>query len=212
MSPRVSDPVPPPGPERGNPSRVGVVVPIRSLVEGKVRLAPSLSTEERRELVAAMAATVIRAAHELPVLVVHDDPAVAGWARELGADTAVPPAPGLNAAADFGRARLAAGGTEAVVIAHADLPRATDLRPVAAFDGITLVPDRIGDGTNVLCLPARIDFTFAYGPGSFEAHRRAALATGLPVRVLEDPDLAWDIDHPDDLAGLAALGHARGRA
>lgn len=186
------------------PDGVGVVVPLRSLADGKLRLAAALPPDERCALIASMAASVIRAAHELPVLVVHDDPAVGDWARELGADADIPPVPGLNAAVDFGRRSLAASGFDVAIIAHADLPGARDLRPVAAFDGITLVPDRLGDGTNVLCLPARLDFTFAYGPGSFESHLRIAAATGLPVRVLDDPDLAWDVDHPDDLPAAVA--------
>ena len=34
-----------------------------------------------------------------------------------------------------------------MIVAHGDLPRATDLARCADFDGVTLVPDRHGDGT-----------------------------------------------------------------
>ena len=74
------------------------------------------------------------------------------------------------------------------------------------FEGVTLVPDRRDDGTNVLRLPAGCDFHFAYGPGSFRAHRAEAARLGLPVRVLRDPDLAYDVDWPadvDELGGRA---------
>ena len=41
-----------------------------------------------------------------------------------------------------------------VTVAHGDLPRARGLGALAPFDGVTLVPDRRDDGTNVLRLPA----------------------------------------------------------
>lgn len=69
---------------------------------------------------------------------------------------------------------------------------------------MTLVPDRRDDGTNVLRLPVGYDFHFAYGSGSFRAHRAEATRIGLPVRVLRDPDLAYDVDWPADVVELGA--------
>ena len=65
------------------------------------------------------------------------------------------------------------------------------------------VPDRRDDGTNVLRLPTDVDFRFAYGPGSFRAHRAEATRLGLPVRVLREPNLAYDVDWPADVAELS---------
>jgi 2-phospho-L-lactate guanylyltransferase len=151
-----------------------------------------------------MASSVVAAAHELPVLIVYDDPAVGVWATRVGANSIAATEPGLNAAVDAGREHLIEQGLDRVIIAHADLPHATDLRPVGEFDGITLVPDRAGDGTNVLCVPSDVDFTFCYGPSSFATHLRRAKATGRDVRVFNDPRLAWDVDHPDDLGPFIA--------
>lgn len=181
------------------PPTVGVVVPLRSLTSGKLRLRASLGADERATLIHSMASAVVAAAHELPVLIVYDDPAVAVWATRVGANSIAAPEAGLNAAVEFGRAHLIEQGFDRVTVAHADLPHATDLRPVGQFDGITLVPDRAGDGTNVVSVPSDVDFTFCYGPGSFATHLRLAEATGRYVRVLDDPQLAWDVDHPDDL-------------
>ena len=89
-----------------------------------------------------------------------------------------------------------------VIVAHGDLPRARDLGHLAPFDGITLVPDRKDDGTNVLRLPVTCAFRFAYGPGSFRAHRAEATRLGLPVRVLRIPALAYDVDWPADVVEL----------
>ncbi len=87
-----------------------------------------------------------------------------------------------------------------MIVAHADLPHAVDLAWVADFDGVTLVPDRHDDGTNVACVPTGAGFTFAYGPGSFARHRAEAERLGLPLRVEREPHLGWDVDLPDDLA------------
>jgi len=131
--------------------------------------------------------------------VVHAEDDVAMWAEQLGATAVEGLQPGLNNAVREGVDWARQNGATMAIVAHADLPYATDLRPVAEFDGITLVPDRLRDGTNVICLPTAIDFSFSYGPGSFDIHLETAEATGIPVRVLEDPDLAWDVDHPEDL-------------
>jgi 2-phospho-L-lactate guanylyltransferase len=87
-----------------------------------------------------------------------------------------------------------------VIVAHADLPLATDLAWLSWFRaGVTLVPDRHRDGTNVVCVPTRVGFRFAYGPGSFDRHYAEARRLGLPVRVVTEPLLAWDVDVPADL-------------
>ena len=90
-------------------------------------------------------------------------------------------------------------GVEHVTVAHGDLPRAAGLGELPPFDGVTLVPDQPGDGTNVVRLPVGCGFRFSYGPGSFERHRAEGDRLGLPVRVLHAPALAWDVDWPADL-------------
>jgi len=103
---------------------------------------------------------------------------------------------------EAGVARLAATGTAWITVAHGDLPRAHGLGVLAPFDGVTLVPDRRDDGTNVLRLPAGLPFRFAYGPGSFRAHRLQATRLGVSVRVLRHPGLAYDVDWPADVSEL----------
>lgn len=149
-----------------------------------------------------MATQVVRSATGLPVAVVCDDAAVAEWATSLGARVVWEPGRGLNLAVQEGFRQLRELGVHDVVVAAGDLPLATDLRWVTRFDGITLVPDRRQDGTNVIGLPAGTDFTFAYGPGSFARHLRNARQSGHPVRVVRSSPLAWDVDLPEDLAGI----------
>lgn len=177
-----------------------VVVPVKAFNAAKLRLSPALDPTARAVLARELAGTVVAAAAPLDVVVVCDDDEVRAWAGELGARVVWCPERGLNGAVADGVAFLRDEGVERAVVAHADLPLATSLGWVGEFDGVTLVPDRRHDGTNVLAVPTGSGFGFAYGPGSFGRHRAEAEALGLPVRVVEDPALAWDVDFPADLA------------
>ena len=179
-----------------------VLVPVKAFGEAKLRLAPALSPEQRRRLARTMATRVVRSAAGLPVAVVCDDPEVADWARSLQALVIWEPGRGLNGAVHEGVRRLAAMGAASVVVAAGDLPLATDLHWVAEFDGITLIPDRRSDGTNVICVPAGSGFNFSYGPGSFARHLAEAGRLGRPVRVVHSSPLAWDVDVPEDLMAV----------
>jgi 2-phospho-L-lactate guanylyltransferase len=179
-----------------------VLIPVKAFHQAKRRLGSALSDPDRIRLVRTMAEQVVAACTPLPVAVVCDDQVVADWASELGATVMWEPGQGLNGAVRAGVDRLARAGARWVTVAHGDLPRARGLGVLAPFEGITLVPDRRDDGTNVLRFPAGSDFRFAYGPGSFRAHRAEATRIGLPVRVLRNPDLAYDVDWPADVAEL----------
>lgn len=182
-----------------------VLVPIRSFANAKERLAPVLDTGERAALVRAMAERVLDAAGALPVLVVCDDPVVAAWATRRGAAVMMQPGAGLNAAVAAGVARLARSGIETVTVSHADLPLASDLTAVGEPGVVTIVPDRSDDGSNVVSVPASSGFRFSYGRASFGRHVLEAKRLGLPVTVLAEPSLSFDVDFPDDLEGLRVI-------
>lgn len=182
-----------------------VLVPVKAFIGAKARLAPALDPATRAALARRMAERVLAAAAPLPVAVVCDDAEVAAWARAHGATVVDEPGRGLNGAVAAGVAFLEAAGATEVVVAHADLPAARDLVAVTGFAGITLVPDRRRDGTNVVCVPSGSGFRFAYGAGSFRRHRAEAARSGLAWRVVDAPALAWDVDLPSDLAGTPAV-------
>jgi 2-phospho-L-lactate guanylyltransferase len=178
---------------------VAVVVPVKAFANAKHRLAEVLGSDDRAALARDLATRVVRAARGLDVFVVCDDEDVATWAKELGAMVLWRPAAGLNDAVTFAVTEVAAAGFTHALVAHGDLPLAVDLTVVAGFDGVTLVPDRHADGTNVLALPTGAGFVFRYGPGSFVRHLAEAHRCDLAVRVLRDPALSWDVDVPGDL-------------
>jgi 2-phospho-L-lactate/phosphoenolpyruvate guanylyltransferase len=180
-----------------------VLVPVKAFGAAKARLAPTLDAAGRAELARVMAARVVAAARPLPVAVVCDDPEVAQWAAALGAVVLPEPGRGLNGAVEAGVERLRLAGASEVVVAHGDLPFAHEIAQLSGFEGVTLVPDRRDDGTNVVCVPAGAGFRFHYGPASFRRHREEARRLSLRCRVVRDPGLTWDVDEPGDIpAGM----------
>jgi 2-phospho-L-lactate guanylyltransferase len=185
-------------------ARAGVVIPIRSFIGAKERLAAQLDQDARADALRRMAERVVDAGAPMPVTIVTSAPEVIAWAAARGLTVVEDPG-SLDAAAAAGMAAVARAGLERVVIAHADLPHARSLRPVAA-DGAgavaVLVPCHREDGTNVLSLPVGIPFQFAYGPGSLVRHLAEAERLGLEVRIVRAPDLMVDIDVAEDLHHL----------
>jgi 2-phospho-L-lactate/phosphoenolpyruvate guanylyltransferase len=187
------------------PPATAVLVPVKAFHQAKARLAGVLDGPSRVALARRMAASVLAAAAPLPVAVVCDDRAVADWAADHGAEVLWRPGRGLDQAVADGVTALREAGRRRVVVAHADLPLATELGWVAGFPGVTIVPDRRDDGTNVVSIPTGADFRFAYGAGSFRRHAGETRRLGLGLRVVRDAALGWDVDVPDDLAALGAL-------
>ena len=182
--------------------QVGVLVPVKAFADAKQRLGEVLPAADRERLARAMAARVVASAAPLNVWVVTDDADVAEWAIEQGATPLRQERAGLNAAVTDAVAVLAAAGVDRVIVAHGDLPFATDLATLAEGDGVTVVPDRHDDGSNVLVVPTDVGFRFAYGPGSFARHLLEAERLELPARIVRDAGLGWDVDRPDDLVAL----------
>jgi 2-phospho-L-lactate guanylyltransferase len=176
-----------------------VLIPVKDFTKAKARLAGVLSPADRARLAQWMAARVVAAGWPLPVYVVCDDEAVADWATRAGAEVLWRPGHGLNGAATDGVAAIAEAGFDTVIVAHSDLPLAHDLAGLLRPGAAVLVPDRHGDGTNVLAIPTGCGFTFSYGARSFDRHREQAVALGLPVVVEADAGLAVDVDTPDDV-------------
>src|SRR5215207_9641187 len=116
----------------------GVVIPVRAFALGKARLAAQLDDANRADLARKLADRVGAAAGELPTVVVSSASDVRDWARGRGLEVVDDPGT-LDDAAATGRAWVRANGCARALIAHADLPLARSLAPLArdaelAFD------------------------------------------------------------------------------
>ena len=181
-----------------------VVVPLKSFDLAKGRLSEALTPDERAALAQEMATKVLRAAHDLPKWVVCGDPDVATWAMINSAGVIWRRPTGLNNAALAGTSWCASEGHDRVIVSHGDLPLATDLRWLAEVaSDVVVVTDRRQDGSNVVVVPTDAGFQFQYGPGSAAKHKAEAERLGLTFSMLEDEELGWDVDVPEDLQGLS---------
>tara|TARA_B100000686_G_C16786632_1_gene975689 strand:- start:822 stop:1400 length:579 start_codon:yes stop_codon:yes gene_type:complete len=177
----------------------GVLIPIKAFDSAKLRLASVLNPSERADLSRSLAEGVIRSCTGAQVWVICEDEEVEKWATTLGAQVIRNPQAGLNEAAKVGLTALAEFGIEKVIVTHADLINPEGITNLFELDGIVLVPDRHNEGTNIVGLPTDIDFSFQYGLNSFEKHKTEAQRFLLPLTIIQDSHLGFDIDNPDDL-------------
>ena len=179
-----------------------VLVPIKDFDDAKARLADVLSPRERKALAQELAAGVLEACAVFDLFVVCDATAVATFAQDHGATVIWTPEVGLNSAVRTGVDYLSQHGYESITISHADLANPSGIATLPEHDGVIIVPDHRGDGTNVMRLPSSASFPFHYGAGSADQHARAAEEAGFAVLILRDEALGHDVDDAHDLARL----------
>lgn len=193
---------------------VDVLLPVKPFHLAKTRLAGALDAEARESLVRdglRHTLDVLAVLHEVRhTLVISADPLVWEIAVSYGVDILEEvDVPGLNASLALGLCSLQEHGAEAVMILPVDLPRLSAERLKEKLDclvspGMVIVPDRHEEGTNVLLFSPPDLMTTAFGDGSFRQHCQLAQAAGVEPVILHCPDLALDIDSPEDLALMAA--------
>lgn len=186
------------------------IVPARGLAAGKSRLAGVLDPDERLALntllleraLAAIEAADGNLAHCIVVSAGADALALA---REKGAVPLKDPGEpgGLNAALEAARHLARILGATSLRVLAADLPDVSGaalvvLGAAVPPEGLAIVADKHGSGTNALMLPAASRFAFDFGEDSLARHLAAARALGAEPLVWHVPELAFDLDSPED--------------
>ena len=185
-----------------------LTVPVKALAHGKSRLAPALAPLERAALSLAMLEDVLDPAQAQPgwdVWVVSPDDAVLEIAARRG----------VRAIADHGDTLLRAvhrvddeateRGADALAVVLGDLPLLTSDALSAALrtvGPVVLARSKDGAGTNLLLRRPPRAIRPRFGANSFAAHREEAEGKGLPIAVVDAPELAFDLDAPDDILRL----------
>ncbi|GAA3839995.1 2-phospho-L-lactate guanylyltransferase [Sphaerisporangium flaviroseum] len=189
-----------------------IVVPVKTLVAAKTRLAAAAGPH-RAALAVAIACDTVAAAlacpHVAGVIVVTADPVPAEALAALGARVVADPNAGLNAA-------LRSGGAEAALLApagpigalQADLPalRPEELSVVlscaADFDQ-SFVPDAAEIGTTFYGVRPGVVFAPRFGGESRARHLGGGAKEVAPDGI---PSVRRDVDTPSDLEEAVALG------
>lgn len=195
--------------------KIWAVVPIKDFSSAKKRLAGAIDDTARTELVRAMSQDVIDALKGLRglagILVVTNSQVVRAFAQQASVSCLDDP-PGsdlsgaLQAAADHLVSKLSA---DCIMIVPADIPLVSSpLLEIALsqHESLTLAPDDEGEGTNLLIATPPDLIQFCYDGHGFQLHLERGKALGLQPHVLTHPRIELDIDTPQDLARLKALG------
>lgn len=188
---------------------IWAIVPVKPLHESKRRLAHILSAQERADLIHHFLTHTLAVLNQSGVirqiLVVSSDERALATAQRFGAELLVETAVrGLNPAVTQATRFAADLGATSVLILPADLPfiKKQDVAIMVAKkqDGphVVICSDDQGKGTNALLISPPGNFTFHYGPGSFQQHLQEARKRDRTISIIHDSNLQFDLDTEAD--------------
>ncbi len=202
-----------------------LLIPVKDLSRAKQRLAALMTQAERTRLAWAMlentfaAAAAARSADRIAVVTLYE-PAIE-LAKQYGMDVILETEQiSESASVDFGSREAIKFGAEAVLRLPIDLPliSSQDIETILAADqpnslatpSVVIVPSRDGSGTNAILRRPPTLFPSHFGAGSLAKHLREAEQANAACQLINLPNIALDIDEPEDLAEF--LGRGQGTA
>jgi 2-phospho-L-lactate guanylyltransferase len=194
-----------------------IVVPVKSLERAKGRLSGVLAPLERAALTLAMLEDVLDACMTQPgwqTWVVSPDEAILEVSARRRARPVPEEEPGLLTA--LHQVEEEAAGADALAVVLGDLPLLTAealgiaLRTIGP---VVAAPSDSDGGTNVLLRRPPLMIPSRFGTDSFRKHLEAAAFREVPVAEVRVPELAFDLDRPEDVPPLLTRnGRSRTRA
>jgi 2-phospho-L-lactate guanylyltransferase len=178
-------------------STVAFVIPLKRFDLAKERLRASKITSVT-ELAQHLATRVIASCAPRPTIVLSESDEISEFALAHGCEVLRSDATDLNEAVQRAYGALQSR-FDRLVIVHGDLRDPEGLNSFEPDEGITIVTDHHGKGTNVLALPTGLDFHFFYGANSASLHRDEAERLGCPVATVTNSPWRFDVDEADDL-------------
>ncbi len=184
------------------------LVPVKEITHSKQRLAKVLDPRERGGLVLAMLRDVLSAIRDVEkfdgVLLVSRSQEAQALARDFVSDIFLD-----SVGSDHSRAVTEGNRylqdryrVESSLAISGDVPRVTahDIRQIIEHhERITLVPNTSGEGTNAVLTSPPNSITCQFGRSSLERHIASADAAGLTAHIVQNANIAHDIDNLHDL-------------
>jgi 2-phospho-L-lactate guanylyltransferase len=187
------------------------VIPVKTLLRSKTRLAEVLNLQERQSLTLAMLEDVLRAVQESfmvqQILVVSSDSKVRRFTINFGATFLPEKTNGLNQAIEQAIGWCVENDAKSVLILPADIPLITlsDVNQIINLGSeqtsIVIAPSRNG-GTNALLQKPPEVISQRFGPESFSKHLAEASTKGVILHIYRSQNVTMDIDSPEDLENL----------
>jgi 2-phospho-L-lactate/phosphoenolpyruvate guanylyltransferase len=195
-----------------------IALPVKSLADAKSRLGPVLTPLERGALTLAMLEDVLDATLELSgwdTWVISPDEAVLEIALARGAHAIEEDEPPLTNAIRQVEEEAKARSVEHLAVLLADTPLVTSealTRALHTLGPVVLAPSVDEGGTNLLVRRPPSVIGARFGTDSYRRHLKAAAEADVPASVVQIPELAFDLDVPNDiLTVLDADKHGRTR-
>jgi 2-phospho-L-lactate guanylyltransferase len=186
-----------------------LLLPVKSFLEGKQRLAPVLNDSERIQLNKSFFSHMLRIARAYPGLertaIVSDADDAIQAAMSHGAHIIRCARPGLNQALTAGRLFLERKDVASILVLPVDLPfvRVQELVSISSLGSkhsVVIAPDKTGTGTNALFLDSNVPLKFQFGANSFCLHRAESIRCGRQPYLFNSERISLDIDEPGDLS------------
>ena len=195
-------------------SNTRVIIPIKKLEDSKTSFSEKFTTEQRKELTISMLKDMlntIKKVEEADPLVITPDEKIEELMKQQGIPNIKEPDIGLNKSLDMAIEKSIESDYNSVLILPGDLPliSSEDIEEILEMgessQGVVLTPSK-ENGTNTLFLrpPDIIDLRF--GGESFFDHMREATERDITPRLYRSENLERDMDRPEDLAKVEALG------
>ena len=196
---------------------IAAIIPVKPFAEGKSRLISVLGNDQRQALIRNMFCHVLETTLATQgiadTIVISRDEEALTLAEEAGAHAILEAEnSNLNAALNVARKASVALSASGLLVVPADLAKLkpTDLSAVlpcaehqaSATALVVIAPDESQLGTNALFIRPSDSFKFLFGTNSFEKHHTVAIKAGCDVHIIERPNLAFDVDEPNDLNNL----------
>jgi len=196
------------------------IIPAKPFAESKKRLSPVLSHRERILLSQNLLRHTILAAMPIgPVVVVSRSSNVRDSAAGIGANTLIENNRDLNDAIRQGIDWAQTHGASSGLILPLDLPLLTTTVLEALIEpayqpalSVGIAPCRHCQGTNALALTPPDLIPPQFGPNSFARHQQLAQKAGVKPTIYHSPQLAFDLDTPEDWLDFMALKPNRQRS
>ncbi len=198
--------------------KYNALIPVKSLVTAKSRLASSFTQHQRERLVLDMLHHVLcvlldRELFE-KVSVVSSDKQVLEKAYLWGAQAVVEEYHGHNQALHAAALREMSEGVTTLLTISADLPLLTTQEIRCFYEqslqhDVVLAPSRDGTGTNAIMVHPPLAVPYVFGTGSLQNFVEAAKQKHLSYSKFRSIGLALDIDTIDDLDEVEILNSKR---
>ena len=173
------------------------VIPLKRFDLAKERLRVD-NAHAVTELAEQLATGVIVSCRPRHTIVLSESDEITQFASALDCEVVRSDARDLNGAVQGAYGALQSR-FDRLIIVHGDLAHPEGLGTFNPGDGITIVTDHRGLGTNVMAIPTGLDFHFTYGVDSALLHQREAERLGCPLTVVTDSPWRYDVDEPGDL-------------